>query len=175
MLPSPVLEGLGFQTCSHEACTTFDTCGPQRRSPAFQPDLSGGTAPCFRHSYASPQLQWLTSPLPCREFHSLGCTAFLLVTPSTRSEHVRGEHEDEDGSEHGHGREDESEHGSENDGEDGQARSADLAGALPGDATFLPRLPRRARRREAAMVGVRRTDGGSRPSFVGERPRTVGE
>jgi hypothetical protein len=39
-----------------EDCTTFDACGPQRRSPASPPGLSGGTAPCFRHSNASPQL-----------------------------------------------------------------------------------------------------------------------
>src|ERR1019366_3164328 len=31
-------------------------CGPQRRFPALQPDLSGGTTPCFRHSNVSPQL-----------------------------------------------------------------------------------------------------------------------
>src|SRR5258708_632341 len=39
-----------------EDCTTFDACGPQRRSPASPPVLSGGTAPGFRHSNASPQL-----------------------------------------------------------------------------------------------------------------------
>ena len=56
MLPSPVFEGLGFRTILHGACKTFDACGPQRRFPALQPDLSGGTTPCFRYSDASPQL-----------------------------------------------------------------------------------------------------------------------
>src|ERR1019366_4488268 len=56
MLPSPFHERLGFRTCSHGACSTFDACGPQRRFPALQPDLSGGTTPCFRHSNVSPQL-----------------------------------------------------------------------------------------------------------------------
>jgi hypothetical protein len=56
MLPSPLLEWLGFRTLLHGACSTFDACGPQRRFPALQPSLSGGTTPCFRHSNASPQL-----------------------------------------------------------------------------------------------------------------------
>ena len=56
MLPSPRYEWLGFRTNLDEACTTFDTCGPRRRSPALTPGLSGGTAPRFRHSNASPQL-----------------------------------------------------------------------------------------------------------------------
>lgn len=57
MLPSPVLGWLGFRELPHEACLTFDTCGPQRCSPVSQPDLSGDTASCFRHSNASPQLR----------------------------------------------------------------------------------------------------------------------
>src|ERR1019366_3454123 len=40
MLPSPFHERLGFRPWSHGACSTFDACGPQRRFPALQPDLT---------------------------------------------------------------------------------------------------------------------------------------
>jgi len=82
VLPSPVLEWLGFRTCVHGACLTFDTCGPQRRFPALPPDLSGGTAPCFRDSNASPQLRSFlaltTSRLSLAGLHRLS-----QVTPGT--------------------------------------------------------------------------------------------
>jgi hypothetical protein len=36
MLPSPRYVWLGFRIHPDGACTTFDACGPQRRSPTFR-------------------------------------------------------------------------------------------------------------------------------------------
>src|ERR1019366_3012064 len=87
MLPSPVLEWLGFQIGSHGACTTFDTCArsvASRPYAGFVRRYRAVLSPLQRVSSASTA-PW---PLPCRGFHSLGCTAFS-------SGHA--EHEDEDG------------------------------------------------------------------------------
>jgi hypothetical protein len=55
---------------------------PVASLPGLSPGLSEGTTPCFRYACASSQLRNCGSLLR-RNFHSLGCTAFLQVTPPT--------------------------------------------------------------------------------------------
>ncbi len=52
---------------------------PVASLPGLPPGLSEGTTPCFRNACASSQLRSCGSLLR-RDFHSLGCTAFLQVT-----------------------------------------------------------------------------------------------